>query len=111
MDVMFQARGAHQLIIVDAAKTGSEPGAIYQVPGEELVAEHQPSYSLHDFRWDHALAAGRKIFRERFPTDVSVYLIESASLDFGLELTGCVRAAADKVIADIERVINGYTRT
>ncbi len=108
MDVMFHARGAHKLIIVDAAQTGSEPGAIYEVPGEELAAEREPSYSLHDFRWDHALAAGRKIFRDSFPTDVSVYLIESASLDFGLELSDLVRAAADKVIADIRRIIDEY---
>lgn len=108
MDVMFQARGARKLIIVDAAQTGSEPGAIYEVPGEELAADRDPSYSLHDFRWDHALAAGRKIFREDFPADVSVYLIESANLDFGLELSGRVRDAAEKVIADIRRIIDEY---
>lgn len=108
MDVMFQARGAHKLIIVDAAQTGSEPGAIYKVPGEELAAEREPSYSLHDFRWDHALAAGRKIFRDSFPADVSVYLIESASLDLGLELSDLVRDAAEKVIADIQRIIDEY---
>lgn len=64
MDVMFQARGARRLIVVDAARTGSQRGAVFRVPGAELAADHEPSYSLHDFRWDHALAAGRKIFRE-----------------------------------------------
>jgi hydrogenase maturation protease len=36
MEVMFQARGSEQLIIIDASSTGSEPGAIFEVPGSEL---------------------------------------------------------------------------
>lgn len=98
MDVMFQARGASRLVIVDASRSGSEPGAVFEVPGEELQADYEPSLSLHDFRWDHALAAGRRIFREQFPREVSVWLIEAQSLDFGLELSAPVRAAAARVI-------------
>lgn len=108
MQVMFEAVGTRQLIIVDAARTGSTPGAIYKVPGAELEAEHNLSFSLHDFRWDHALAAGRKIYRQRFPTDVSVYLIELQSSGFGLELSGPVQAAAASVIAELSRTIDDY---
>lgn len=108
MDVMFQARGARKLVIIDAGKTGSVAGAIFTVPGEELQADHSPEFGLHSFRWDHALAAGRKIFRDQFPTDVTVYLIEAQSLDFGLELSAPVRASADRLIAQIEREIDGY---
>jgi hydrogenase maturation protease len=103
MDVMFQARGATELIIVDACRSGAEPGAIFLVPGDEFAADHEPGYTLHDFRWDHALVAGRRIFREQFPDAVTVFLVEAASLDFGLELSAEVRAAADRVIADITR--------
>ena len=108
MDVMFQARGASKLIVVDASKSGSPPGAIFEVPGSELQREHEPSFSLHDFRWDHALAAGRRIFREQFPADVSVVLIEAQSLALGLELSAPVRAAAERVIAQLSQVIDGY---
>lgn len=108
MEVMFQSRGSQRLIIVDASRTGAEPGTIFKVPAEELVSERAPGYSLHDFRWDHALVAGRKIFREQFPEDVEVYLIESQSLDLGLELTAVVKAAADKVIAGLQQEIDAY---
>ncbi len=97
VDVMFKARGSTALIIVDASQTGSEPGTIYEVPGEELAREHEPTYSLHDFRWDHALAAGKKIFKDEFPTDVRVWLIEARSTAYGLELSDVVRTAADDV--------------
>ncbi len=36
MDILFQARGARKLIIIDASSSGSEPGAIYEVPETEL---------------------------------------------------------------------------
>ena len=36
MEILFQARGARKLVIVDACTSGSEPGAIFEVPGQEL---------------------------------------------------------------------------
>ena len=101
IDVMFQARGSEELIIIDASRTGSEPGAIYEVPGEVLEKLPEPSYNLHDFRWDHAIATGRKIFKETFPTAVTVYLIEAESLDFGWTLSATVEQAAHNVFETI----------
>ncbi|MEA5583543.1 hydrogenase maturation protease [Nodularia harveyana UHCC-0300] len=106
MDVMFKARGSKQLIIIDASSTGSEPGAIFKVPGKELAALPEPSYNLHDFRWDHALAAGRKIFGQDFPEEVTVYLIEAANLDLGLELSPVVQSAADSVFQQLTKLIS-----
>ena len=108
MEVMFQARGARKLVIVDAARSNSAAGAIFRVPGAELAAEHEPAFTLHDFRWDHALAAGRRIFGDAFPADITVYLIEALSVDFGLALSAPVRKSADTVVAEIERVIDEY---
>lgn len=108
MEVMFQARGSKKLVIIDASSTGSEPGAVFQVPGEELAALPEPSYNLHDFRWDHALAAGRKIFQDDFPQDVIVYLIEAASLDFGLNLSPVVQNAADLVFEKIIKIMRDW---
>lgn len=105
IEVMFQARGSEKLIILDASCTGSEPGAIFKVPGKELEALPEPSYNLHDFRWDHALAAGRKIFQDDFPSLVIVYLIEAANLDLGWELSPVVQHSADLVFAELIKII------
>jgi hydrogenase maturation protease len=105
MEVMFQARGSKKLVIIDASSTGAEPGAVFQVPGEELAALPEPSYNLHDFRWDHALAIGRKIFQDDFPQEVTVYLIEAANLDFGLELSPVVENSVDLVFEKIVEII------
>ncbi|OUL30471.1 hydrogenase maturation protease [Nostoc sp. 106C] len=105
MEVMFQARGSKQLIIIDASSTGSEPGAVFKVPGKELEALPEPSYNLHDFRWDNALATGRKIFQNDFPQEVTVYLIEAANLNLGLELSPAVKHSADLVFEEVAATI------
>ncbi|MBS1991491.1 MAG: hydrogenase maturation protease [Cyanobacteria bacterium SZAS LIN-3] len=103
MEVMFQARGTKALIIIDANRSESEPGAIFEVPGEVLENCHKPTFGLHDFRWDHALYAGKQIFKEDFPKDIQVFLIEAAKLEFGLELSDTVKASADVVV---EKILN-----
>lgn len=110
MEVMFQARGSQQLMIIDACSTGSEAGTIFKVPGSELQTLPQPSYSLHDFRWDHALAAGRQIFQDDFPDDVIVYLIESKNLGFGLEISAKVQPAVNQVISELQETIINFSQ-
>jgi hydrogenase maturation protease len=110
MEIMFQARGSKQLVIIDASSTGSEPGAVFKLPGKKLEALPEPSYNLHDFRWDNALAAGRKIFKDDFPTEVTVYLIEAENLDFGLELSLAVQRSADIVFDEITAMIARVTQ-
>lgn len=105
MEVMFQARGSSQLIVVDASSTGAIPGSVFEVPGEELIALPEPSYSLHDFRWDNAIAVGKKIFATDFPSDVLVYLIEAENLSFGWELSTPVQQAAELVIEKLKQRI------
>jgi hydrogenase maturation protease len=105
MAVMFAAKGCNALIVVDACRSGSEPGAVFEVPGAELQQAYEPTLNLHDFRWDHALHVGRVIFKEQFPEDVVVLLIEAESVDLGLGLSPPVSAAVGKVAKRIEALI------
>jgi hydrogenase maturation protease len=99
MDVAFKMRGAGHVIIVDACRTGQPPGTLYQVPGEEL-AQLPPitGLNLHAFRWDHALAFGRWLLKEEYPSRITVYLIEAETLEFGDELSRPVRAAMENLV-------------
>jgi len=108
MEVMFGARGSTHLIVLDACTSGSPPGSVFCVPGDELAGDHEPVYSLHDFRWDHALAAGRKIFRADFPEQVEVFLVEAASLELGVGLSDEVARAADIVFDDVVTRIRSW---
>jgi hydrogenase maturation protease len=105
MAVMFAARGCKTLILVDACTTGASPGTLFQVPAEQLAVPHRPSYTLHDFRWDHALYAGRKMFDAGFPTDLTVLLIEASSIALGIGLSAEVSAAAARAVERIEQLL------
>ncbi|MFN2644447.1 MAG: hydrogenase maturation protease [Burkholderiales bacterium] len=105
LGVMLAARGATRLVIVDACRSGSTPGALFEVPGAELATRPVPSLNLHDFRWEHALYAGRQMYGDAFPSQVTVMLIEAASVDFGIELSPAVAAAAHKAAARIEQML------
>jgi hydrogenase maturation protease len=98
LEVMFQVRGARRVIIVDACRSGSEPGAVFRLPGREAMTPAAPAFSLHGLRWDHALHAGCRLFGDSFVDRVEVLLIETASLDFGLDLSAPVKGAVDKTV-------------
>lgn len=104
MDVAFQMRGAHRVVIVDASATGVAPGTIYRVPGAEL-ADLPPLQGLHShaFRWDHAVAFARWALAEACPTDITVFLIEAAGVELGAELSEPVERAMEQVLDLIER--------
>ena len=106
MAVMFAARGCTTLVVVDACTTGAEPGTVFEVPSAILEAPPKASYTLHDFRWDHALYAGRMMYGAQFPTDVTVLLVEAASTGFGIGLTEPVELAAAKAVARIELLLD-----
>lgn len=97
MEVMFKARGCSTLILIDASDSGQPPGTLCKVPGAELERIPEPGLNLHNFRWENALYAGQRIFGDKFPNDISVYLIEAENLGLGLELSDTVKAAADRL--------------
>lgn len=102
MEVMFAARGAAQLYIVDACRGAGAPGEVFRVPGSEVQVGQHESFTLHDFRWHHALHGGRKIFGDAFPDRVEIFLVEAEALDFGLELSVVAEAGARKVLQLLE---------
>jgi len=103
--VMFAARGCRTLVVVDACRTGAPPGTVFEVPAEVVAAPHTPTLTLHDFRWNHALYAGRVMYGPEFPSDVTVFLVEAGSLGFGLELSPEVQGAVDQTVTRIERLL------
>lgn len=106
MDIAFQMEGAREVIIIDACQSGSDPGAVFEIPGEEVQTpplEAMQGGNLHAFRWDHALAFGKWMLKDRYPAKVTVFLIEAAELGYGEDLSEPVRDAMERVAAEIVR--------
>jgi hydrogenase maturation protease len=105
MAAMFAARGCRSLIVIDACRSGAVPGTVFETHGADFERPYQRAFSLHDFRWDHALHAGRQIFRENFPADVIVLLIEAESVALGVGLSLVVSDAAEIVVERIVELV------
>ena len=105
MDVAFRMRGASQVILVDAASTGGEPGSLYRLQGADVeVLPPLEGINLHAFRWDHALAFARWALKEDYPGEILVYLIEAASFEFGAPLSDAVELAMDRLVEHLVAV-------
>jgi hydrogenase maturation protease len=101
IDVAFAIRGVPEVIFVDACRTGSQPGSLFELPAEELVNLPPPEgLGLHDFRWHHALAAGRWLHGDEPPQRVTAFLVEGAAFEAGAEVSPAVDRALD-VLADL----------
>ncbi len=99
MDVAFQMRGVEKVILIDACQSGSEPGAIFRVPGEQLATIPPPQgMHLHAFRWDHALSFARWLLKDEYPKHITVFLAEVASLNFGDPLSPSMEQAAARLL-------------
>lgn len=104
VDVALQMRGAQEVIVVDACRSGGEPGRLHAVPGD--VVENLPPLSginLHAFRWDHALALGRRLLGEDYPRQVTAYLIEGRQFEPGAALSPEVDDAVSRLAARLCR--------
>jgi hydrogenase maturation protease len=101
MDVAFQMDGAKHVVIVDACKSGSEPGTVFEIPGEDVEAPPLEGMNLHAFRWDNAIAFARWLLKDRYPEKVTVILIEAQQLDHGAPLSERVSASVDAVARDL----------
>jgi hydrogenase maturation protease len=109
MDVAFKMRGAPHVILVDACTTGSEPGTLFKIPGEEVeTLPPLTGINLHSFRWDHALAFAHWLLKDEYPRKVTVYLIEAAQLDFGAVLSDPVQRTMETLA---HRLIEEYRET
>jgi hydrogenase maturation protease len=108
MTAMYRARGATHLVVVDARVPGGTPGAVYEVPGEIVAAPPAKGAGLHEFRWDHALYAGHRIYGTAFPATVVVLLIEAETLDLGLSLSPAVEAATVMVADRVRGLVDGW---
>jgi hydrogenase maturation protease len=97
MAVMFAARGCRAMFVIDACSSGAEPGAVFELPGAEFDRPPDHGFNLHDFRWDHALHAGRRILGADFPAEVRVFLIEGQSFELGIGLSPPVARATQQV--------------
>ena len=103
--------GAAVALIVDAIATGAPPGTIHRLDGAALAAANgQQRLSSHHAGLATALALGRALFPEQWPSIVAIWGIEPASVRLGDPLSPPVAAALAKLVAHLHEEL-GSTST
>jgi len=100
-EVLFKLIGHERIIIVDAViNTGEPVGTLYKVPAQEIESAiiDDPMVFLHSIKWDQALSYAKKIMRENYPENITVYLISVDNTRLEIELSDEVKQAGDKVV-------------
>ena len=99
IDVVLQMRGVPEVILIDACRSGSEPGSLFEIPPAEFENLPPPAgLDLHAFRWDHAVALARSLLKDDHPETVTAYLIEGERFEVGEGLSPAVDQAIDRLI-------------
>jgi hydrogenase maturation protease len=105
LDAAFAMRGAAEVTIVDACRSGAEPGTILELSADDLDdIQSSVGLSIHDLRWSDALALGRLLPGEDAPASLRIWLVEGATFETGGPLTPAVDQAVDALV---ERLLAG----
>jgi hydrogenase maturation protease len=96
MDLLDIIAGRDHLILVDAVATGSTPGTVARLEGEEIPAVFRTKSSPHQLGLQDVLALLRLL--DASPAHVTVIGVQPASLDIGLELSPVVAARLDEMV-------------
>lgn len=96
MDLLDALSSRSHIVIVDAVRTGAEPGTIVRLAGAEVPALFSNRISPHQLGISDVLAILRLIDQE--PRHLALIGIVPADLDLGLTLSDAIAAKVDEMV-------------
>ena len=108
-DLLDTLAGRRQVIIIDAVRTGSEPGTIFRFTPEDISASREQVTSLHQVGLLEALTVAEHLL-DSAPQEVIILGIEPKEINWGLELSPEVEAAVPKVIELVMEELDAFDR-
>jgi hydrogenase maturation protease len=104
MDLLSVIQEAERIIVIDALKGGGEPGTIYRVTPDDLMAETERALSLHQVGLLEVLGMVRQLGGDPHAVIIGV---EPKEIAWGMELTPEVAAKLPKVIEMVMEEVEG----
>jgi hydrogenase maturation protease len=90
LDLLSVICESEKIIVVDALRSGGEPGTVYRCLPEELMDTDKESLSLHEVGLLDVLLMSQQLGGHA--------CVEPKKIEYGLELTPKVKAAVPRVI-------------
>jgi len=103
-DVIYRILGYDRVIIVDAIKTGKEPGTIHVLDVDELFVSYKFDGS-HSLDLATSIKIGYEIFGDEMPKDIKIVAVEVEDVDFGYECSEKVKKSVSKVVEIIKSIL------
>lgn len=103
-DILACTRAGNKLIIIDAARAGGEPGAVYRFQPDDLVAESGAALSVHELGVPQNLRLMALSGNE--PSEVVIIGIEPKEIDWGTELSPELEEKVPEIIGIVLREID-----
>jgi hydrogenase maturation protease len=95
-DLVAYLQAEDKVIIIDAAKAGGEPGAIYRFKPEDTKRERSALYSAHQLSLIESLSMAH--LSGSAPEEVIIIGIEPKEIGLGMELSPKIRQKMPKII-------------
>jgi hydrogenase maturation protease len=108
-DLLDTLAGRRQVIIIDAVRTGSEPGTIFRFTPEDISSCGEQLTSLHQVGLLETLDLVDHLL-DSPPEEVIILGVEPKEIGWGLELSAEVEAAVPKVIELIMSELDSFRR-
>lgn len=102
-DLIAYIKAGDKLIIVDSARAGGEPGAIYRFQPEDLATDDGTLASAHELGVELNLRLMSLMGNE--PREIAIIGIEPQEIDWGTELTAELEQKIPEIIEVILREI------
>jgi hydrogenase maturation protease len=103
-DLIAYTRVGDKMIIIDAAKTGGEPGAIYRFMPDDLAAGKRALSSVHDLGVAENLELMALTGNE--PSEVVIIGIEPKDIGWGTELSPELQKRLPDIVKIVLKEIN-----
>jgi hydrogenase maturation protease len=108
LDILDAIKGYDRIILVDAIKTGGEPGTIYKLSLEDIQDKHtNHSFSTHlNMDLQTMLELGNRLFPGKIPKDIRIIAVEVEDVTtISDRCTPKVRKAIPKAVDMIKGLI------
>ncbi len=93
LDLLPYIEQTSSLLILDSVKNGNPPGSLVRLEGDEIPTALALNLSVHQVGFQELLAAS--LLRGTLPTQIVLWGIEPAVVNWGLELSAPVAASLD----------------
>ncbi len=103
-DLIAYLQANDKVIIIDAAKAGGEPGAIYRFKPEDIKAERSALDSAHELSIIESL--NMLELTGSAPKEVIIIGVEPKEIDWGMELSPEIKKIMPKIIDAVRREID-----